>query len=310
MWIRQTAILTGIYVALLYVLALWMPVWHDLDWRFFQWVSAKHTPTISSKISLVDVRSWDPGDRPADRHTVARFLHRLVMSKQLPKAIILDIEFGPCQDNPCSDPTWNSASTALEQTLAEAARAGISVYAGVRLQPGTAGRDEASGIVPHDPDIYALLAGTAQTHFTPVSGSAGLFYRVCYEVLRKDQNGTPISGDTQSVWAMAWRVMMEENEVTQPCDTEHLPVFVGPPIAPLDQRTGHAIVTPPHYSITSTAPFPSGADIFKGKYIIVGTVQYDRSADSDRSGPELVAWSLSDILQGEGTRNPLQANYK
>jgi len=36
MWIRQTAILTGIYVALLYVLALWMPVWHDWDWRFFQ----------------------------------------------------------------------------------------------------------------------------------------------------------------------------------------------------------------------------------------------------------------------------------
>jgi hypothetical protein len=308
MWVRQTAILIGIYVALMYVLTSWMPMWHDWDWRFFQGVSAKHTPTISSKISLIDVRSWDPGNRPADRRTVGRFLHQLVASKQHPKVVILDIEFGPCQSNPCGDPTWNSARTALEEGLAEAAHAGINVYAAEGIQPGRAGQDEASGVDPHDPDIYTLLAGAAQTHVTPVPGSSGLFYRVCYEVPRTDQNGTPISGATEAVWAMPWRVM-PDFDVTQACDTEHLPLFKGATIAPLD-RTGRANLAPPNYSITNTNPFPSGPGVLKDQYIVVGTVQYDRPKDSDRSGPELVAWELSDVLEGEGPRNTLQAHYE
>ena len=310
MWVRQTAVLVGIYVALMSVLTLWMPVWRDLDWRFFQWIMSSRTPAISDNISLVDVRSWDPQNRPADRRTLARFLHELVLvaNKQHPPTVILDTEFGPCQSTPCGDPIWNAARAALEQALTEAGRAGIEVYAGEGMKPSGPNRDDASVVDPHDPDIYARLAGAAQTRFTPAPGSAGLIYRVCYEAPRTDQNGNPIVSDTEAVWEIAWRVMPDFNP-SQPCDTERLPLFLGTTIAPLD-RSGHANLKPPNYSITSTSPFPRDAGDFSNQYIIVGTVQYDRPADSDRSGPELVAWALSDVLQGEGPRNTLQADYE
>lgn len=307
-WIRQTAVLIAIYVAAMFVLTLWMPVWHDWDWRFFQWVSSTQTPTLSPTVSLVDVRSWDVENVPLDRRTVARFLEHLAKSGQHPRAVVLDIAFGNCHSAPCSDPSWNSATAALENALEEVARAKIDVYAAEALEPGQVGHDDPSAIEPHDQDIYARLAGTAHTHFTPVPGSAGLFYRVCYRVPRTDRHGLLVSGDTLAAWAMVWRVM-PDFDPTQPCDTEHLPVFVGAIVAPLD-ASGYANLTSPNYSITSQTAFPSGGDMFNGKYVVLGTVARDRPKDSDRSGVELVAWALSDVLRGEGPRNPLRAEYK
>ncbi len=274
MWVRQSATLVGLYAALMCLLALWMPVWHDLDWRFFQSISATHAPAISPKIALVDVSSWNPEDPPGDRRTVARFLHQIVAAKQHPKAVILDIEFGPCQSDPCRDEIWTSARATLERALGEASRAGLNVYAAEGIQQSHAGNDQALALDPHDPEIYSLLTGAAQTHFTPAPGAAGLFYRVCYEVPRLDQRGAQVG--SEAVWAMVWRVM-PDFEVSQPCDTEHLPLFIGETL---------------------------------DKYVIVGTVREDRPKDADRSGPELVAWALSDVLEGEGPRATLQAHYQ
>ncbi len=304
-WVRQSATLVGLYAALMCLLALWMPVWHDLDWRFFQSISATHAPAISPKIALVDVSSWNPEDPPGDRRTVARFLHQIVAAKQHPKAVILDIEFGPCQSDPCRDEIWTSARATLERALGEASRAGLNVYAAEGIQQSHAGNDQALALDPHDPEIYSLLTGAAQTHFTPAPGAAGLFYRVCYEVPRLDQRGAQVG--SEAVWAMVWRVM-PDFEVSQPCDTEHLPLFIGETLAPLDPLTKQAKLAPPNFAISATSKLP--ADSLNDKYVIVGTVREDRPKDADRSGPELVAWALSDVLEGEGPRATLQAHYQ
>jgi TIR domain/CHASE2 domain len=317
-WIRQTVVLVVIYVVVMVVLTVWVPVWHEWDWNFFQWVSSMHRPTLSPAIALVDIRSWDPDDIAVDRRTVAAFLDRLVDSTQRPKAVILDIDFGPCQTKPCGAPL-ESARAALVQSLEHAARAGISVYAAEGMvidQSG--GSDDASGIDPHDPLIYAVLSGVAHTHFVPVPGSSGLLYRVCYSIPVTEQSGNPIRGQSeQAVWSMAWRVL-PDFDTTQPCDTEHLPVRFGALVAPLGQ-TGDAIMSAPAgYFITSERVFPSGAN-FDNRYLIIGTVRCDRPLetapcghpqDLGRSGPEIVAWALSDVLEGEGPRNPVQARYE
>ncbi|HXW52404.1 MAG TPA: toll/interleukin-1 receptor domain-containing protein, partial [Candidatus Acidoferrales bacterium] len=120
------------------------------------------------------------------------------------------------------------------------------------------------------------------------------------------------------LWSIVWRVL-PDFDTTQACDTEHLPVRLGTLIAPLG-ATGDAIMSAPSgYSVTSARPFPDGDGALDRRYVIVGTARCDRpletmvcadAEDAQPSGPEMVAWALSDVLQGEGPRNAVQARYE
>ncbi len=275
-WVRQTTILVGIYAALMYVLTLWMPVWHDVDWKFFQRVSALQTPVLSPFITLIDVRSWDPHNITADRLADAAFLKALAASRQLPKGVILDTEFDPCQTQPCGAPAVSARAT-LDRGLDAAAGAGIKVYAIEEVQ--TDDSDRVTGLDAHDSEIYSHLAGAAHTHLIPGPASSW-FYRVCYSL-------PLMNGVSQALWSMMWRVLRDFTGAFSTCDSEHVPIPLGPPLA----------VRPPTvYGITSSHPFPSGAD-FNDQYLIVGTLRYD-PMQHPRPGPEMVAWALSDTLQG------------
>ena len=283
-WIPKTAMLVGIYIATMLVLTVWMPVWHDLDVTFFQWLTASHLPSLSSEISLVDVRDWDAADIPANRRTIASFLSRVTKTKEHPKAIILDVSFGPCQTKPC-DNSWTSARAALIGSLQAAAATGIAVYATEEVVVD-ADDSVVSSSGARDATIYEHLAGAGHTGFTIVPGSRFLFYRVCY---------SPSGGLDHDVWSMVSRVL-PGFDATSGCDAEHRPVIVG-------AQLPHA--APAIYSITSRTPFPDGAN-FDGKYVIVGALQLDHPQYSDRSGPELVAWALNDALLRQASMISLQ----
>jgi hypothetical protein len=262
--------------------ALWLP--HEWDWTVFQWLSARVAPEFSQDVSIVDL-AWDPQDLSSDRRRIAAFLNGLVASKQRPSAVILDVEFGPCQTKPCGEP-MESARAALVAGIRSATRY-FPVYA--TEEPPVGRDDDISGpLDPQDAQIYGALSGAAQTRFTSIPNSDGLFYRVCYA-------GVPFLGEsgetlgTESVWSMVVRVLMTPRAFASspPCETNHIPVRLG---------TNVPLAPPTVYRFTDARTFSSYAQFDPKMIVIVGTLKYDRSPYADRSGPELVGWALSNAL--------------
>jgi hypothetical protein len=321
LWARQTAILVGIYLAVMIALTLWMPVWFDVDARFFSRVDALVPPRLSPQVALVDVRDWGPTKIVVDRETIAQFLQGFVTHpQQRPQAIVIDIEFDPCQLTPCPQP-METARSQLIRSLDAAAAHNIKVYLAEGVETDL--NDHVVSLDTPDPEIYAHFdvkrpdrheaeiyshfTDAAQTHVAPLANGLGYFYRRCYPVRL-------MNGYSLELWSMVTRVQMAGAEAADTaCDTEHTALRYGASIAPLGPD-GYAIISPPTgYSITASSPFPADAD-FDGRYVIVGTVRCDRIGlvNCDRpppgtsgwSGPELLAWALSDDLEsGESSSN-------
>jgi len=279
-WASSLGVLVGVYVAVMLAAALWMP--HEWDWAVFNWLSSHGTPAFSEQVSIVDVQ-WDPSDIPGNRRRLAALLAGIVASKQEPKAVILDVEFDPCQSRPCGEP-MESARDGLVASIRAAAER-FPVYATEEL-PVDRDDSPAGPVDPQDAQIYGALTGAAQTHFTPVGQAGGLFYRVCYSQVPFDDETGNVVG-TENVWSMVDRVLMPAGFVaTAPCDASHVAVRLGPKLSP---------AAPNFYTVTDKHTFP-GAAQFDTKYVIVGTSEYDRSPFTDRSGPEILGWTLSNAL--------------
>ena len=282
-WAASLGVLAGVYVAIMLAAALWMP--HEWDWAAFQWLSSRVPPAFSGEVSLVDV-DWDPTDIPSNRRRVAEFLNGLVASKQRPKAVVLDIEFDPCQSKPCGEP-MESARDALVASIRSATRV-FRVYA---TEEPNVGRDDViSGpLDPLDPQIYGALSGAAQTRFTSIPNSQGLFYRACYADVPFVNESGDVQG-SENVWSMIVRVLTPPKELgALACETNHIPVRLGPKLSP---------APPAVYHFTGARTFSSYSQFDDNTFVIVGTLKYDRSPFTDRSGPELVGWALSNALDG------------
>jgi len=281
-WAGSLTVLGGIFVAAMIAAALWMP--KEWDWSVFHLLSSRVAPAFSPEVSIVDV-AWDTGDVASNRRRIAAFLDGLVASKHRPSAVILDVEFDPCQAKPCGEP-MASARKALVRSI-RAAAAQFPVYA--TAEPSVDRDDvEIGPLDRQDALIYGVLSGAAQTRFTSIPKSNGLFYRICYaNVPFVDETGQ-VQG-TESIWSMVVRVLMTPRlfASSPPCDATHVPVRLGPkiPLAP-----------PVVYRFTDAHTFSSYSQFDEKMYVIVGTLQYDRSPFTDRSGPELLAWALSNAL--------------
>ena len=131
--------------------ALWLP--HEWDWGAFQWLSSRVQPAFSQDVKIVDI-AWSD-DVPTNRKRVAAFLDGLVASKHRVNAVILDVEFDPCQSKPCGEP-MESARESLIGSIRRAA-AQFPVYA--IEEPNVNREDEESG--PLDPQIRRSTARPA-----------------------------------------------------------------------------------------------------------------------------------------------------
>lgn len=281
-FIISTALLAGVYVAVLAVAALWMP--HEWDWQVLRWLSSRVPPTFSSEVSIVDIDA-DPSDVPAFRRRIAAFLDGLARSNQRPSAVILDVEFEPCQSSPCGAP-MAFAREALVSSIRRAA-AHFPIYA---TEEAKVDRDDdvVGPLDPRDPEIYGAISAAAQTRFTSVPNAAGLFYRICYANVPFDDASGDVEG-SGSVWAMAARVLMTPRffAASPPCDPTHIPVRLGPRIA-----ANYPFV----YRFTNPRTFSSYSQFDDKMYVIVGTLRYDRMPFTGRSGPEILGWALSNAL--------------
>jgi hypothetical protein len=275
-------LLAVLYAAVMVAAALWMP--HEWDWRVFRLLSSRVAPTFAQQVSIVDVQR-DPADIPSFRRRIASFLDGLVKNNRRPRAVIVDVEFDPCQSRECGEP-MQSARLALVTSIRAATRF-FPVYATEEF--GVDRGDNVSGpLDPQDARIYSALSGAAQTRFTSVPSAQGLFYRVCY-------SGVPFgnaSGDilgTQDVWAMVVRVLMPPRSFgnSLSCNPAHIPVRMG-------ERIPQS--APFVYRFTDPRSFSQFSDFDDGTFIIVGTIEGDRSPFVDRSGPELLGWALSNAL--------------
>jgi hypothetical protein len=280
--IVSTALLVGVYAAALAVAALWMP--HEWDWQVLQWLSSRVPPTFSSEVSIVDVDS-DPSDVAAFRRRIAAFLDGLVKSNQRPSAVILDVEFEPCQSNPCGKP-MTSARDALVASIRRAA-AHFPIYA---TEEPKVDRDDAvvGPLDPRDAAIYGAISAAAQTRFTSIPNSQGLFYRICYANVPFQDAFAKVEG-TENVWAMAARVLMRPRSfaASPRCDATHIPVRLG-------DRIGSSY--PSVFRFANARAFSNYSEFDDGMYVIVGTIRYDRMPFTDRSGPEVLGWAISNAL--------------
>ncbi len=277
----STALLVGIYVAVLAVAALWMP--HEWDWQVLRWLSSRVPPAFSSEVGIVDIDT-DPANVPAFRRQIAAFLDGLTHSNQRPNAVILDIEFDPCQSIRLR--ADGSAREALVSSIRRAATH-FPIYA---TEEAKVDRDDdvVGPLDPRDPEIYGAISAAAQTRFTSVPNAQGLFYRICYANVPFDGKSGSVEGYA-NVWAMAARVLMTPRffAASPPCDPTHIPVRLGPRIA-----TSYPFV----YRFTNPRTFSSYSQFDDKMYLIVGTIRYDRVAFTDRSGPEILGWALSNAL--------------
>lgn len=281
-WLVRIGLLAVIYVLIMAGAALWMP--HEWDWQVLNLLSSRAPPAFSPDVVIVDV-DWNLTDIASDRRRIADFVDGLVRSNRRPTAVILDVEFLPCQSNPCAGP-MAFADNRLASTIARAAER-FPIYA--TEEPQTARDDVIVGpLEPQDSQIYSALSGAAQTHFTSIPNARGLFYRVCYA-------GVPLTNSTgqvvgaQNVWAMVARVLMTPRffASTPPCDASHIPVRLGPQAA----ANGLSV-----YRFTDGRTFKNYGAMDTGTYVVVGTIKYDRLPFVDRSGPEVLGWALSNAL--------------
>src|SRR5580700_4255220 len=281
-WVVSTGLLLSAYAVILAGAALWMP--HEWDWRVLQWFGSRVAPTYSPEVSIVDV-DWSLTDLARDRRRVADFLNGLVKSNQRPSAVILDVEFSPCQSNPCGAP-MSSARAALVASIRSAARR-FPVYA--TEEPRVDREDDLIGpLEPQDSQIYGAVSGAGQTTFTSIPNARGLFYRICYANVPLVSESGGVQG-TENVWAMVLRALMAPRAFANspPCDSTHVPVRLGSQIA---------LKRPFVYRFTSARAFSNYAQFDDKMFVIVGTIEYDRPPFTDRSGPELLGWALSNAL--------------
>lgn len=281
-WAVSTVSLIGAYAIVMIAAALWMP--HEWDWQAFKFVSSRFAPVFSPEVSIVDV-DWNGSDAASLRRAIAAFLNGLVASNQRPDAVILDIEFVPCQTNPCGAP-MASARGALIASIRSATKH-FPVYA--TEEPGVGSGDVLSGPVdPLDAAIYAALSGAGQTRFTSIPNGTGLFYRICYSGVPFLNDGGAIAG-TENVWAMVVRALMTPREFAgaPQCDGSHIPVLMDSSASPASENV---------YRFTAGRPFSHYSQFDDKMFVVVGTLAHDRSPFADRSGPELIAWALSNAL--------------
>ena len=263
--------------------ALWLPP--SWDWAVWDWMSAQQAPVFAgAEIAIVDV-PWET-NKAVDRRRIASFLNELVAQKaqRPPKAVILDVAFGPCDTYPapCGEP-MESARQALIAAIRNA-NAHFDVYA--REQPVLLHDDSATGVNPYDEDIYGKLTGFGHTQFTTLANPDGLIYRACYAWAVKDKDGNV--DRFEHMWDIVERVKAGTAFDPTTCDPTAFAVRVAhDPLPDVQKATT---------TLTQQGTFPASTP-FDSKYVIVGTIANDPGLYPPLRGPQILAWAFSNALQ-------------
>ena len=202
--------------------ALWMP--HEWDWQAFKLVSSRFAPVFSPEVSIVDV-DWNGSDAASLRRAIAEFLNGLVKSNQRPDAVILDIEFVPCQSNPCGAPMASARGALIASIRWRPSTFPFTQRKSPVSEAATCSADPSIRWTPHLRCGERRRADAFHEH----SERDGLFYRICYSGVPFLNDAGAIAG-TENVWAMVVRALMTPREFAgaPQCDGSHIPVRLVP----------------------------------------------------------------------------------
>jgi hypothetical protein len=281
-WFGPTARYVGVYVAVLGIATFALTKsWHTWDWMVYAKVSALRAPAFSNSIVVLDLLDAH-GGRSADRRTIARILDTLRSRRQIPSAVLIDLDFASlcAPELPCPP----DASTAALRRALGASKL-IPVY--------VAANDDGKG-------AFALLdrrsvydeVASGHTMFQATPSADTVVYRRCYLgkglPLLDASGGAPIP---QDAWFLPYRVATSLSREPLPsCEAEaqHVDVVRLGPHADFE-RSVHAITA------TSTLP----ALNFRDQYLIIAAQGRDDGKllqQTGRTNPELLAWALSNLV--------------
>ncbi len=295
-WVGRVALLTCVYVVLMAAIAYLVPAWKDWDWQFFSWLSTRSEPRYSRQFPIVDITPWDPRRSavPSNRLRVADFLNGLVQSinhdpqHRHPDAIILDILFGPCPNTPCTAAQRGARATLIASIRTAVGTGFFPVYGAEEFPVSTSTDLPLADVYPEDRRIYGVVSASADTIFIPTERSkTDLYYRDCYSDVPFVSNDIEADED---IWSMVDRVLV----LRDPANTKHLTC------ATTENAVRLGPTAPLVYRFTNARTFQSYAAL-EGKDVIVGSIERDTSTRTDRSGPEVLGWALSDAQTQGGT---------
>ena len=282
-WLRPTAVLIGVYfVLLLAATVLLRPVIQNVDWTVFERLSNVHAPAFSPRIAVVDL-PYDLKNPKLIRPTVASFLDTLPKNENAPAAVLIDVYF---PSETCAPPNDPQFCDRLKKSLQQAPK---GVYVSVSHDNGDV--DATSLLILDFPNVYD---NAEYGHTTlELQSAGGAEYLRCYHI-PKPADGQGHFGD---VFALPFKIAHPLSPQADPpvCDPALVEVIRLGPRADFSKRVydfkdGRVIPRDP-----DAAPFDA-----TGKYLIVASLEHD--PDPPRVGgpsnPELVAWALSDQLEG------------
>lgn len=257
------------------------PLWHDLDWRVMQWLRHEPPPTFSPDILLVDV-SYD--DNPeVYRERVGSLLGVLSGLTDMPRAVALDMYFAK------DDRGMEAVKTGIASLRARK----VPVYGAVSPL------DESGN----------LSTKFMERHAAPIyTSDLDGFWHTRFDVhlLTSTAKYEPYLDLGQGIGIPALAVRLAEDLFGRPAlikgETQFLSLGTSDSVADKKYRFVPALSGGGEF-----APFVSGSQAdFKGKLVIVGSREKDISPLEGRSGPEVLAWAVSDRILTTDTSSRLK----
>lgn len=289
---RRTLLYLGFYVAIMAVAALFIPTWRIADWWIFALLNRGTAPSVAEDVVVVDV----PYNTNLEmfRTQVTGLLKAMVNKPEaLPKLVVLDIWISGTDDR---------GLPGLEQAIRGLQAAKVAVYAGVdpRQEQGVSGQLDPGYMARHAQRLYDLLDGKGHTRFDHLFGVA------------KYDPEVEISGVMGSEHLQALPVTIATNHYNRPVSAAAEPIVVKVGDAEeLHRRTytfrlgddGRPTFT--HYR-SGGGGSPSGAEPdLRGKLVVVGSLDQDRTDFRKLSGPEILAFAISErILPSDSALQP------
>ena len=277
---RQALFYVGIYALIMAITIAFIPEWRVVDWRFFSWLHHDSAVPVADDVVIVDVPYSE--NLAVFRTEMSRLLSSMAEKPDnLPKLVALD--------------TWISADSSglssLKKAVRQLSNARVPVYAAVdptkegkseQLDPDYMGR--------HAQSFYDMLDGKGHTRFSHIASV--IHYEPKLELPSKENAG--------SQYVQALPVMIAMNHYNVPATTKPVIVNLGD-----IEELRHRIYTFHHdenggVSFTSnyngTEPDQAEALSFRGKLVVVGSLDKDRNKFEQLSGPEILSFAISDRI--------------
>jgi hypothetical protein len=288
---KQPFVYAGLYALIMAIATGFVPEWRVADWRFFSLLHRSSGVSVSDDVMIVDVPYNE--NLAVFRAGVSRLLRKLAEKPDnLPKLVVLD--------------AWISADTSglsgLKSAVGKLRDARVPVYAGV--DPTREGKPEQLDAVymdRHAVSFYDMLDGKGHTRFSHIAG-------VVHYQPSLDLPPTDIAG-IQYVQALP--VVLAMHHYNVPATSKPVIVNLGQ-IGELRQHiwtyhhneNGEASFSPFSSESKVTATSRAGAPSLRGKVVIVGSLNKDREKFEQLSGPEVLAFAISERILPKSSNRP------